>query len=307
MINYYETGYYSFRKKVCEYYPRIIKDVLNKFKNKCLLALLIIGIIVVIAAVIIYFMVKDKYGLDNPLSYANYIFIALNIKSLIEIYVNVGFFLVQSCKDYRRQRNTNLVNQYYNYSIAIIFQKSEEYNKEIDDVHKELEETIQKFKGAKLSSYCKFIIQIFNFSTEKVQKYQPNDKRISACSNNYINNNGNNANNNTNFNIQDINSNNVPIVEKKEEVKEKEEETKKRYKNMQEFFEENENKSENLLSEPIRKLKNAVRKLDKMVKLANDIKEEKNDDLKNSICHCVWITIKYLILLIVFLWWFYQK
>ena len=51
-----------------------------------------------IAAVVIYFMIKDKYGLDNPLSYANYIFIALNIKSLIEIYVNVGFFMVQSLR-----------------------------------------------------------------------------------------------------------------------------------------------------------------------------------------------------------------
>ena len=229
MINYYETGYYSFRKKLCEYYLRIIKDILNKFKNKCLLALLIIGFIVAIAAVVIYLMVKDKYGLDNPLSYANYIFIALDIKSIIEIYVNVGFFLVQSCKDYRRQRNTNLINQYYNYSNSIIFQKTEEYYKEIADVHKELEETIQKFKGAKLSCYCIFIIKIYNLSTEKVQKYQLNDKKISVCSNNCFNSNNNNANNNTNFNIQDINSNNVPIVEKKEE-KEKEKDTEKKSK-----------------------------------------------------------------------------
>ena len=94
MINYYETGYYSFIKKICGYYQRMIKDILNKLKSKLFLSLLIIGIIVVIAVVILYFLIKDKYGLDNPLSYANYIFIALNIKSLIEIYVNVGFFMV---------------------------------------------------------------------------------------------------------------------------------------------------------------------------------------------------------------------
>ena len=304
MINYYETGYYSFRKKLCEYYQKIIKNVLNKFKNKCLLALLIIGIIVAIAAVVIYFMIKDKYGLDNPLSYANYIFIALNIKSLVEIYVYVAFFTVQSCKDYKRQKNPNLINQYYNYSNTMIFQKTEEYYKEITDVHKELEETIQKFKGAKLSGYCNFIIKIFNLSTEKAQKYQPNGNTIMVYSNNYINSNNNNVNNtnlnNNNLDIQDINSNDVQIMKSKDEEKEKEEDTEKKYKNIKEFLEENENKSENLLAEPIRKFKNAVRKLDKMLKLANDIEEEKKDDLTNSLCHCVWITIKYVILLIVF-------
>ena len=37
-----------------------------------------------------------------------------------------------------------------------------------------------------------------------------------------------------------------------------------------------------------------------MHNLTDDIEEEKKDDLTNSICHCIWITIKYLILLIVF-------
>ena len=273
IINYYETGYYSFRKKICEYYQRKIKNVLNIIKNKCYLALLIIGLVVIIAVVVIYFMVKDKYGLDNPLSYANYIFIALNIKSLIEIYVNVGFFMVQSCKDCKRQRNTNLVMQYYNYSNYMITQKKEEYYKEITDVHKELEETIQKFKGAKLSGYCIFITKLFNLSTEKVQNYQPNDNRNNVLSNNNNNLNNDiifNANNsNNNFKIQEINSSDVPINESKEQEKEKV------YKNMKELLEENENESENLLAEPIRKFKNAVRKLDKMSKLTNDIEEEK--------------------------------
>ena len=286
MINYYETGYYSFIKKICGYYQRIIKDILNKLKSKLFLSLLIIGIIVAIAVVILYFLIRDKYGLDNPLSYANYIFIALNIKSLIEIYVNVGFFIVQSCKDYKRQRNKNLVLEYYNYSNAMIKDKKEEYFKEITDVHKELEDTIQKFKGAKLSGYCNFIIKLFNLSTEKVQKYQLNDNRITLYDNYNTN--------NINLNIEDINSNEVPSLEKQEEEKEKQ------YKNIKEFLKENENKSENLLAEPIRKFKNAVRKLDKMNNLENDIEEEKNDDLNNSLCHCIWVTIKYLILLIVF-------
>ena len=287
MINYYETGYYSFIKKICGYYQRIIKDILNKLKSKLFLSLLIIGIIVVIAVVILYFLIKDKYGLDNPLSYANYIFIALNIKSLIEIYVNVGFFMVQSCKDYKRQRNTNLVLEYYNYSNSMIKDKKAEYFKEITEAHKELEDTIQKFKGAKLSGYCNFIIKLFNLSTEKVQKYQLNDNRITL----YTNYNTNIIN----YNLEDINSNDVPSLEKKEE-----EEEEKKYKNMKEFLKENENKSENLLAEPIRKFKNAIRKLDKMHNLTDDIEEEKKDDLTNSICHCIWITIKYLILLIVF-------
>ena len=291
-INYYETGYYSFIKKICGYYQRKIKDILNKLKTKLFSSLLIIGIIVAIAVVILYFLIRDKYGLDNPLSYANYIFIALNIKSLIEIYVNVGFFMVQSCKDYKRQRNRNLVLEYYNYSNSMILDKKKEYFKEIIDVHKELQDTIQIFKGAKLSGYCNFIIKLFNLSTEKVQKYQLNDNRITIYNDyntNYIN-----------LIMRDINSNDVPSLEKKEDEKEEEKEKEKQYKNIKEFLKENENKSENLLAEPIRKFKNAVRKLDKMNNLTNDIEEEKNDDLNNSLCHCIWITIKYLILLIVF-------
>jgi hypothetical protein len=120
-----------------------------------------------------------------------------------------------------------------------------------------------------------------------VQKYQLNDNRITL----YTNYNTNIIN----YNLEDINSNDVPSLEKKEE-----EEEEKKYKNMKEFLKENENKSENLLAEPIRKFNNAVRKLDKMNNLTNDIEEEKNDDLNNSLCHCIWITIKYLILLIVF-------
>ena len=67
-----------------------------------------------------------------------------------------------------------------------------------------------------------------------------------------------------------------------------------------ELLEENDNKAEELLAEPIRKFKNAVRRLSKLIKVAQDVDEEKNDDLTNSICHCVWKTIKYVILLIVF-------
>ena len=52
----------------------------------------------------------------------------------------------------------------------MIFQKTEEYYEEITDVHKELQETNQKIKGAKLSIYCICIIKIYNLSTEKIQK-----------------------------------------------------------------------------------------------------------------------------------------
>ena len=59
-----------------------------------------------------------------------------------------------------------------------------------------------------------------------MQKYQLNDNRITL----YTNYNTNIIN----YNLEDINSNDVPSLEKKEE-----EEEEKKYKNMKEFLKEN--------------------------------------------------------------------
>ena len=113
-INYLETGYYSTRKIIFEPIFQLQKKILKKFCGKVnlLKAALIILLILAIAVVILYFMVRDKFGLDSPLSYFNYVSIALNLFSLFQVYINVGFFLVQCCIDHKRQRNPIYVKRY---------------------------------------------------------------------------------------------------------------------------------------------------------------------------------------------------
>ena len=91
------------------------------FKNKCYLVLAILGVILAICGVILYFMVRDKFGLDSPFSYFNYAIILLNIFAFLEIYVNVGFFMSQVWKDCKRQRKPELIKLYYSYSNDIIY------------------------------------------------------------------------------------------------------------------------------------------------------------------------------------------
>ena len=61
------------------------------------------------------------------------------------------------------------------------------------------------------------------------------------------------------------------------------------------------NTSENTLAEPIRNLKDSLRKIKRFELKSNDIVEERNDDLNKTICHSIWIFVKYIILLLVFL------
>ena len=157
LINYYETGYYSFGKKIFEYYLRFLKGKLEIFKNKCYLALVIIGVILAIAGVVLYFMVREKYGLDSPFSYFNYVIILLNVASFVEIYINVGFFMTQVFKDYKRQGNPQLINLYYAYSNEIIYKKMHECIDELFKSRNELVETVDKFKGQNLPGYCEFL------------------------------------------------------------------------------------------------------------------------------------------------------
>ena len=93
-------------------------------------------------------MFKDKYRLEDPLYYFDYFAMALNIYSLIKIYINVGYFMVQiffdskiegCCCRNRNLNNGNLCNccfgsqilekKLYFYSVRLIVENTEKFKK----------------------------------------------------------------------------------------------------------------------------------------------------------------------------------
>lgn len=224
-INYLETGYYSTRKIIFEPIFQLQKKILKKFCGKVnlLKAALIILLILAIAVVILYFMVRDKFGLDSPLSYFNYVSIALNLFSLFQVYINVGFFLVQCCIDHKRQRNPIYVKRYYYYSKIKVIMKCNKYLDNISKAREELEKNIANFQGLNFSPYCNYITKLLNLSQKNIQDYHlqkiKEDQQKNANNNNNNNHNqtynnsiiiNNNVNNNNNKNntVNIINSNN---------------------------------------------------------------------------------------------------
>ena len=301
LINYYETGYYSFRKKVCEYYLRLVKGKLEIFKNKCYLALAIIGVILAIGGVILYFMVRDKFGLDSPFSYFNYVIILLNIISIIEIYVNVGFFMSQIWKDCKRQRNPELVNLYFNYSNKIIYEKLIKSIEEFCQSRNELEKEVDKFKGQDLPGYCDFLEKLYesakdNSEKHKLQNMMVNRFGLERRSISRPVNNDQEAPNSVEV-VSINNEEDIYKVKTQDKIMDKKEQKKERKKLAKEI----KDVSENTLAEPIRKLKDSLRKIKRLEAKGNDIVEERDEDLKKTICHIIWIFIKYIILLLAFL------
>lgn len=301
LINYYETGYYSFRKKVCEYYLRLVKRALEIFKNKCYSVLGIIGVILAISGVILYFMVRDKYGLDSPFSYFNYVIILLNIISFLEIYVNVGFFMSHVCKDCKRQRRPELVKLYFNYSNDIIYEKLKESILEFCESRNELEKEVDKFKGKDLPGYCNFLEKLYESANDNSEKHKLQNLILNRfglerrTTSKAVVNEQEPPNSLEIYNVE----NEEVIYDTKKENKMND--NKEQKKELKKLAKEIKDTSENTLAEPIRKLKDSLRKIKRYEAKSDDIAEERDEDLKQTICHKIWIFIKYIILLLAFL------
>ena len=91
MINCLETGYYSTCRIILESICRLGHTFWKLLKKAVIKVLLVIGLVIAIGVVILYYMFRKKYKLKEPLYYFDYISLASNIKSLIEIYINVVF------------------------------------------------------------------------------------------------------------------------------------------------------------------------------------------------------------------------
>ena len=141
-INCLETGYNSTWRIILESICRLGHSFWKLLKKSLFKVLLILGLVLGIGVVILYYMFKEKYELKEPLYYFDYIALASNIKALIEIYVNVGFFIVQIFIDSKYEGNCftkfccccwhgnpDISRKYFFYSIRLIIEKTKKYIK----------------------------------------------------------------------------------------------------------------------------------------------------------------------------------
>jgi len=118
LISMMESGYSSYLKKFCDYWCRIGKKIP---KNLCEI---ITRLIIAVGILIILIKFRERFNLGtNPKEYIEYFRIILDVFGMIEIYSNVGFFMLQLILDYRRKKDRLKINRYNIYSKIKIIEK----------------------------------------------------------------------------------------------------------------------------------------------------------------------------------------
>ena len=316
MINCLETGYYSTCRIILESICRLGHSFWKLLKKTFIKVLLVVGLVLGIGVVILYYMFRKKYRLKEPLYYFDYIALASNIKSLIEIYINVGFFMVQIFIDGKYEGicsnlkcnccccccagNPLLKEKYYFFSLRLIIEKVKKYIDKIKDANKALNDEVKKYNNEKNSKFHKFLLKKLKLISADLEIYKYEEPpevnnfiihREYNINLNLRNHNGTNNRIQSSMNIvtesekrisnQEISINKVDI--KTSQEKKEEEETQK-----QEIVKDEEKESEKILAVHIRKYKKSTRKIKKLKKLCVDLTQEINANFNvvQRKCNC---------------------
>ena len=299
MINCFETGYYSTCKIILESIHSIGKPLWKLIKKMHWRIIIIIGIVLGIIVVILYYMFKDKYRLEEPLYYFDYFAMGLNIFSLIQIYINVGYFMVQLFFDCKIEgcgccncncdfcglsnccsQNKILEKKLYFYSVRLVIEKTEKYFKKITEANKALDDTIKSFDNEINSKFHKFLLNKVNLIKNDLELYKyENNENINLVigsatfQRSNINLGSTTRQNNLNLNFRNsLQINQMSSKAETNTLKDKKQEETKPKKEIK----DKEKESENILAKHIRKYKKATRRIKKLKNLYNDITKEFN-------------------------------
>ena len=318
MINCFETGYYSTCRIILESICRLGHSFWKLLKQSLFKVLLVLGLVLGIGVVILYYMFREKYELKEPLYYFDYIALAMNIKSMIEIYINVGFFIVQIFIDSKYEGscfakfcccccccydcchgNPDISRKYYFFSIRLIIEKTKKYIKKIKDANEALNKEVKKYNNDTNSKFHKFLLKKLELIHSDLELYKYDEPPVT---NNINNNIFIHREYNINLNLRSqsrLNMRNQPEINNKYESekrdiqpdtttfnkveiktsKEKNEEDEISQKQEIVEVKDEEKESEKILAEHIRKYKKSTRKIKKLKKLCNDLTEEINTNL----------------------------
>ena len=208
IINFLESGHYSVIGKILDSLFGIIYELYE--------TLILSFKIILFVVILIIIIVKRKYfGLGkNPF---DYLFIILDSYAIVDIYIYVGFFMVQIFVDCKTQKNKQLSDRYYRYSVIKIIEKTEKYISKMNNLSETLNKTIKNYNKDKSSpkyinlknTSQKIENQLKQYQSDISVNYQNNNfqnlnqfnyssVQINQTNNYYENNNNININNNIN-------------------------------------------------------------------------------------------------------------
>ena len=175
IIYYLESGYYTIPRKILDG----LWGIIFEFIQPLVLSLRIILCIVLLVITIKY---RKHFGLGkNPF---DYIFVILDCYSIIDIYMCVGFFMVQIFVDCKTQKNKKLKDRYYRYSLIKIIRKTESYINKMNKLHETLDKNIQNYDKDKSSLDYKHMKETYQKIDEKLKEHQEESHEINPNSNN---------------------------------------------------------------------------------------------------------------------------
>jgi hypothetical protein len=168
IIYYLESGHFTI-------FRRIVDGVIGIFKELVQALFYSFRILLFIALLIILIKYRKHYGIDN---FWDYLFIMLDCYAILDIYICVGFFLVQAIIDCKRSRNKGLTRRYRNYSLIKIINKTDDYINKMKNLSEELKKIVKNCSKDKSSSEYINAEKVLNEVEKKLKKYESENKEI---------------------------------------------------------------------------------------------------------------------------------
>ena len=168
IIYYLESGHFTIFRKMVDGIIGVLKELVQSLIYS-------FRILLFIALLIILIKYRKHYGIDN---FWDYLFIMLDCYAILDIYICVGFFLVQAIIDCKRSRNKNLTRRYRNYSLIKIINKTDDYINKMKNLSEELKKIVKNCSKDKSSSEYINAEKVLNEVEKKLKKYESENKEI---------------------------------------------------------------------------------------------------------------------------------
>ena len=168
IIYYLESGHFTIFRKMVDGIIGVLKELVQSLIYS-------FRILLFIALLIILIKYRKHYGIDN---FWDYMFIMLDCYAILDIYICVGFFLVQAIIDCKRSRNKGLTRRYRNYSLIKIINKTDDYINKMKNLSEELKKIVKNCSKDKSSSEYINAEKVLNEVEKKLKKYESENKEI---------------------------------------------------------------------------------------------------------------------------------
>ena len=210
IISFLESGGFSIWRRLLDAFLGVIKEFIESL-------ILSFKILILIAMLIILIKYRKHFGLgNNPI---DYLFVILDCYAIVDIYICVGFFMVQIFIDCKRKSKKDLSERYYRYSIIKIIDQTDKDIDGMQTLYESLNKNMEKYQKEKspsdldnIKNLIKKIEVIINQYRLEANKVNNNNiSNVNSTTNIYNNNNQDNiVDNINNANLYNVNKNTKP-------------------------------------------------------------------------------------------------